>query len=167
MLPGTVAAMSGEREVRVRPASSRDWWWLTRQGLSPELIGRQYHWAEAPLQLYIAPARGTPARKGPKAVIEVDGRRAGYIGRNPLSGNLEYFLAPWARGGVGTRAITQFLATGRHGDRHRAFFVSHRNTRSREALLRAFGALGWVDGDDYRIDDGRLGWRITVRRDRA
>ncbi|HEX7132292.1 MAG TPA: hypothetical protein VF228_06930, partial [Iamia sp.] len=96
-----------ERQVVVRPATARDWWWLTRAGLAPELVGRQYHWAETPLQVLIAPARGTPLRPGPRSIIEVDGRRAGYIGRNPLSGNLEYLLARWARGGgVGTRAIT-------------------------------------------------------------
>lgn len=142
----------------------RDWTWLTRAGLSPKLAGVQYSWAELPLQLYIAPARGTAIRSGPRCIIEVDGRRAGYIGRNPLSGNLEYFLAPWARGGGnGTRAITEFLRDHRRGDRSRAFFVSRKNARSRSALDRAFTELGWREGDDVITQNGMMGQRITVR----
>lgn len=133
-----------DRRVTVRPVARGDWWWLTRAGSAPEMAGVQYHWAEAPLQLGIAPARGTAIRPGPRCLIEVDGTRAGYIGRNPLSGNLEYFLQPWARGGgTGTAAITAFLRDHRAGDRPRAFFVSAGNARSRRALDRAFAALGW------------------------
>lgn len=166
MLPGTVGPV--ERSIIVRPCTGRDWWWLTRAGFAPELAGTQYHWAETPLQLYIAPTRALAVRPGPRSVIEVDGRRAGYIGRSPLSGNLEYFLAPWARGGgVGTRAIVGFLRDQRVGDRPRTFFVSHHNPRSRAALERAMGQLGWSEGDGYTTVDGRFGWRITVDRDRA
>lgn len=150
------------RTVGVRAARAGDWWWLTRSGLSPELAGTQYHWAETPLQLAIAPLRGTSLRPGPRCVIEVDGRRAGYIGRNPLSGNLEYFLQPWARGGTGTRAIASFLADHRHGDRPRAFFVSHENPRSLAALHRALATLDWHEGHEFTTTDGRLGWRLTV-----
>ncbi|MCB0972674.1 MAG: hypothetical protein KDA97_14300 [Acidimicrobiales bacterium] len=153
-----------QRTVEVRAATASDWWWLTRAGLSPELIGTQYHRAETPLQLLIAPTRGTPLRPGPRCIIEVDGRRAGYIGRNPLSGNLEYFLQPWARGGTGGRAIEAFLAHRRRGDRPRAFFVSHRNPRSRAALERSLERLGWTDEADVTTTDGRHGWRITVHR---
>ena len=153
-----------QRSVEVRPATAGDWWWLTRAGLARELVGTQYHRAEAPLQLVIAPTRGTPLPPGPRCIVEVDGRRAGYIGRNPLSGNLEYFLQPWARGGTGGRAIEAFLAHHRRGDRPRAFFVSHANPRSRAALEGSLGRLGWTEGPDYRVVDGRLGWRITVSR---
>lgn len=156
-----------DRQVDVRKVTRSDWWWLTRTGLSPELLGVQYHWAETPLQLLIAPARGTRLRPGPTCIIEVDGRRAGYIGRSPLSGNLEYFLVSWARGGTGTVAITEFLRSHRTGDRPRAFFVSHRNARSRAALDRAFAALGWHDGIEFRTADGRMGWRITVHENGA
>lgn len=166
--PDTVAGVEGEqRRVAVRPATARDWWWLTRAGLAPELVGTQYHRAEAPLQLLIAPTRGTPLRPGPRCIVEVEGRRAGYIGRNPLSGNLEYFLQPWARGGTGGRAIEAFLAGHRRGDRPRAFFVSHRNPRSRAALEGSLRRLGWAEGADWSVADGRLGWRITVRRTEA
>jgi len=128
------------------------------------MAGVQYHWAELPLQLYIAPARGTAIRPGPRCIVEVDGKRAGYIGRSPLSGNLEYFLAPWARGGgTGTRAITEFLRDHRRDDRSRAFFVSRKNARSRAALDRAFAALRWHEGEDFTIRNGRMGQRITVR----
>ena len=151
-----------DRPVTVRPARARDGWWLTRAGLAWELVGTQYHRAEVPLQLVIAPTRGTALRPGPRCIIEVDGRRAGYIGRNPLSGNLEYFLQPWARGGTGTPAITAFLRDHRRGDRPRAFFVSHRNARSLAALHRALADLGWHEGQEFTTTDGRHGWRITV-----
>ena len=150
------------RAVVVRPVGRSDWWWLTRAGLAPEMAGVQYHWLELPLQLAIAPSRGTALRPGPRCIIEVDGRRAGYIGRSPLSGNLEYFLQPWARGGTGTRAIAEFLRHGRPGDRSRAFFVSGSNARSRTALDRAFAELGWQEGRSYTIRTTRMGEFITV-----
>lgn len=151
-----------DRNVTIRPATRGDWWWLTKEGLAPAMVGVQYHPLEAPLQLLIAPTRGTALRPGPRCIIEVDGVRAGYIGRNPLSGNLEYFLRPWARGGTGTTAIATFLRDHRAGDRRRAFFVSSKNERSRRALERAFDRLGWHEGDEYQIAPARMGWRITV-----
>lgn len=155
-----------DRTVAVRPASAGDWWWLTRAGLAPEMVGVQYHWAEAPLQLGIAPTRGSALRRGPRCIIEVDGRRAGYIGRNPLSGNLEYFLQPWARGGTGVRAIAAFLRDHRAGDRERSFFVSSKNARSRGALDRAFARLGWQEGEEFTIQPVRFGVQVTVRSER-
>jgi hypothetical protein len=152
----------GDRAVAVRAVGWTDWWWLTRAGSSPELVGRQYHWIETPLQLFIAPGRATLGPRGPAGIIEVDGERAGYIGRNPLSGNLEYFVKPWARGGVGKRAIVAFLRDHRAGDRSRRFFVSHKNDRSRAALLGAFAELGWAEGDQYTVRDGRHGSWIEV-----
>lgn len=157
-----MTAVGPERQVAVRPVGAGDWWWLTRAGLAPEMAGVQYHWLELPLQLYIAPARATAIRPGPRCIIEVDGRRAGYIGRSPLSGNLEYFLQPWARGGTGTRAIAEFLRTGRPGDRSRSFFVSRKNARSRAALDRAFAELGWEEGGSYATREVPMGQMITV-----
>jgi hypothetical protein len=148
--------------VTVRPVARGDGWWLTRAGLAPEMIGVQYHWAEAPLQLVIAPARGSAIRSGPRCIIEVDGVRAGYIGRNPLSGNLEYFLQPWARGGTGATAIEAFLRDHRGGDQARSFFVSASNVRSRRVLDRAFAALGWAEGDGFTTRTVRFGVQITV-----
>lgn len=97
-------------------------------------------------------------------MVEVDGRRAGYIGPNPLSGNLEYFVQPWARGGVGATVVAEYLAGFRAGDRSRAFFVSHSNDRSLRALTGAFDRLGWVEGTDYRIEEGRHGRRVCIPR---
>jgi hypothetical protein len=151
-----------DRSVAVRPVAATDWWWLTKEGLAPRMVGVQYHWAEAPLQLVIAPTRATGLRPGPRCIVEVDGRRAGYIGRNPLSGNLEYFVQPWARGGTGTVAIATFLRDHRAGDRSRTFFVSAKNERSRRALERAFGQLGWSEGAGYTSERGRMGWRIRI-----
>lgn len=153
---------AAERSVSVRAAVRRDWWWLTLAGLAPEMVGVQYSWPEAPLQLLIAPARGSGLRSGPRCIIEVDGQRAGYIGRNPLSGNLEYFLQPWARGGTGSRAIAGFLRDHRDGDRSRAFFVSAKNARSRRALDRAFAELGWREGDGVTTRAVRYGELVTV-----
>lgn len=139
--------------------------WLLAQGLDPRKAGEQYHWIEAPLQVVIAPARVLTAWRHPACVIEVGGRRAGYVGVNPLSGNLEYWLAPWARGGgAGTRAIVAFLAEHRGGDRGRRFHVSFANERSLRALRRAFADLGWREQDDYRIERGRHGWEVHVGR---
>jgi len=159
---GEGADASDERAVVVRRVSWHDWAWLTLQGLSARKINSQFRWYETPLQLYIAPMRATLGPAGPAAIIEVDGRRAGYIGRNPLSGNLEYFLQPWARGGVGRRAIVAFLRDHRPEDKSRMFFVSHTNERSRRALIGSFEALGWREGDQFRIEDGRFGWKIHV-----
>jgi hypothetical protein len=150
--------------VVVRAATGDDTAWLLLAGLDPEKIGRQYHWLEAPLQLYIAPARAVLGPRGPAAIVEVDGRRAGYIGRNPLSGNLEYFLQPWARGrGVGSVVIEEFLASHRPKDRQRRFVIKHGNERSMHALRRALARLGWVDGVDYWTSDGRAATSVWVR----
>jgi hypothetical protein len=150
--------------VTVRAVRPADWPWLVAVGLDPEKIGRQYHWTETPLQLWCAPGRALLARRRPAAIIEVDGRRAGYVGTNPLSGNLEYFLQPWARGrGAGPVAIAEFLAGHRAGDRARRFVVSHANPRSLAALRRAFERLGWREGSDYRVVAGRRSTSVWVR----
>lgn len=151
--------------VHVRPVRYSDALWLTKVGFDPEKIGRQYHWAETPLQLYIAPARALLGpRRSAAAVIEVDGRRAGYIGCNPLSGNLEYFLQPWARGrGAGVAAIGAFLADVRTDDKARRFMITHGNDRSVHALRRALDQIGWTEGDDYWMEGGRFELSVWVR----
>jgi hypothetical protein len=148
----------------VRAIRPDDAWWLLRAGLDPEKIGSQYHWAETPLQLYIAPARALLGPRGPAAIVEIDGRRAGYVGRNPLSGNLEYFLQPWARGrGTGSAAIAEFLARRRGADRKRRFMIKHGNDRSLRALLRALDAIGWHEGTDYWVEEGAAATSVWVR----
>ena len=151
-------------DVVVRPVSYGDAGWVLSAGLDWEKVGRQYHWLETPLQLYVAPARAVLGPRARAVIVEVDGRRAGYIGRNPLSGNLEYFLQSWARGrGIGTRAIEEFLTKHRHEDCERRFVVKHGNGRSLGALLRALERLGWSESRDYRIVEGTMATSVWVR----
>ncbi|MFZ4518544.1 MAG: GNAT family N-acetyltransferase [Microthrixaceae bacterium] len=150
------------RTVHLRRARPTDAAWLAAVGLDPEKIGSQYHLVEAPLQLVVAPARAFAAPRAPAAVIEVDGRRAGYVGPNPLSRNLEYFLQPWARGGTGTAAVTGYLRHFRAGDRARRFFVATSNERSMTVLLRACAAVGWQEGREVRIETARHGRWVWI-----
>jgi hypothetical protein len=149
-------------DVVLRRARPGDVAWLLAVGLDPEKVGSQYHWAEVPLQAYVAPARAVLAGRRPAAVVVRDGRRAGYIGPNPLSGNLEYFLQPWARGGAGATVVTEYLRRFRAGDRARRFFVAEDNERSLRTLLRAVAALGWQEGREVRIEPARHGRYVWV-----
>ena len=145
----------------LRRARADDLAWLLAVGLDPEKVGSQYHWAEAPMQLYVAPARALRALRPPAAVVVLDGRRAGYIGPNPLSRNLEYLLQPWARGGRGAAVVTTHLRDCRDRDRPRRFFVGGSNDRSLRTLRRAFDALGWQEGQEVRTEaaaHGRYVW---------
>lgn len=151
------------RRVELRPVRCADVVWLTVVGLDPEKIGRQYHWYELVLQPFVAPARALFGPRRPARVVEVDGRRAGYIGPNPLSGNLEYFLQPWARGGTGTTMVADYLRDHRQRDRARRFYVAGHNTRSLRTLLRAFEQLGWVEDRDFWIRPGPGGRLVHVR----
>ena len=148
--------------VRLRRARAADVGWLLGVGLDPEKIGSQYHWVETPLQLGVAPARALLAARRPAAVVEVDGRRAGYVGPNPLSRNLEYFVQPWARGGVGATIVATYLAGFRAGDGPRRFFVSSRNERSMRTLRTAFARLGWEEGREGRIEPAPPGSLVWV-----
>jgi len=153
-----------EREVHLATVGWGDVGWLMAAGFDPELAGVQYHWAEAPLQLVISPLRAITAPFATASLVWVDGRRAGYIGTAPLSGNYEYLLRPWARGGgVGRRMIVDFLGHHRVGDRSRAFFVSAKNPRSMTALRRSLDELGWEEGTDYDVVQVRFGQRVQVR----
>ncbi len=151
-----------EHRVALRGPRRSDLPWLAAVGLDPEKIGSQYHWVEAPLQLGIAPARALLATRRPVAVVEVDGRRAGYIGPNPLSRNLEYFVQPWARGGVGAAIVAGYLDGFRAGDRPRRFFVSSSNERSMRTLRTAFDRLGWAEGLEVRVEPASHGSYVWV-----
>jgi hypothetical protein len=148
--------------VHLRAPGAADVPWLAAVGLDPEKVGSQYHWVETPLQLGIAPARALLAPRRHAAVVEVDGHRAGYVGPNPLSGNLEYFVQPWARGGVGIEIVATYLASFRDGDRPRRFFVSSGNERSMRTLRAAFTRLGWEEGREVRTEPASHGAHVWV-----
>lgn len=154
--------------MSLRRARWRDVPWLCAVGLDPEKVGRQYHVAEAPLQLVVAPARALLAAgtRRPAAVVEVEGRRAGYIGPNPLSGNIEYFLQPWARGGTGSAVVSRYLGDFRGPDRQRRFFVAAGNERSLATLHSAFRRLGWQEHSDWWASRARHGTHVHVRATR-
>jgi hypothetical protein len=149
-------------DLLVRPCGPDDRRWLLRAGLDPEKIGSQYSWPEAPLQLLIAPWRAAVCARRRAALAEVGGRRAGYIGPNPLSGNLEYFLQPWARGGRGPSLVEGYFRLFPARDVAERFFVSAKNDRSLRALERGLGALGWSEGDGYVVTAARYGRFVVV-----
>lgn len=160
--PAAADPNGAQRQLTLRAATSADIWWLLREGLDLRKVGEQYSIWETPLQLVVAPARAllAPRRPTVAAIVEVDGRRAGYIGPNPLSANIEYFLASWARGGVGRRMIAEYLGVFRRSDRARRLFVSYHNERSKAALLGAIEQLGW--SDDVRVEAHRYGWHVII-----
>ena len=149
-------------DLHVRPCGPHDRWWLLRAGLDPEKIGSQYSWPEAPLQLLIAPWRAAVCTRRRAALAEVDGRPAGYIGPNPLSKNLEYFLQPWARGGRGAALVEGYFRLFPAREVAERFFVSAKNVRSLRALERGLGAVGWSEGDQYVVTTARFGRYVVV-----
>lgn len=139
-------------DVALRRVRLADFGWLTRIGLRREFVGVQYSWFELPLQALIAPLRALLGPFVPACVVLIDGSRAGYVGRSPLSGNLEYFICGWGQGrGAGRRAIAEFLAHHRVGDRRRKFIVRKHNKRSIHVLRGVFDELDWVEGKDYHV----------------
>jgi hypothetical protein len=147
--------------VTLRAVRLQDLPWLVRAGLSPELAGEQYSYWEWPLQPMVAPLRALLGPFVPARLVVVDGRRAGYIGRSPLSGSYEYFLQPWARGGgTGRTAIAEFLGHHRGGDRTRRLHV--KNERSYRALVGAFEDLGWQEGGQFEVRRRRHSWVVTI-----
>lgn len=146
----------------VRRCRREDRGWLLRAGLDPEKAGTQYSWAEVPLQLVIAPGRAALCTRAPAAIVEVDGRRAGYIGPNPLSKNLEYFLQPWARGGRGAATVAGWFRLFPHRAAPVRLFVSSKNDRSLRSLQRGLAQLGWADGHEYRVEPARFGRHLIV-----
>lgn len=148
-------------DVKLRPVRPKDFKWLTKTALKREFAGVQYSWIEWPLQPIAAPVRAALGPFVPACVILVDGKPAGYIGRSPLSGNLEYFLLSWAQGrGVGRKAIAEFLAHHRAGDKARKFVIRKKNKRSLRVLQGALDELGWSEKSDYTIAKKPL--RTTV-----
>lgn len=150
-------------EVKLRQVRLTDFKWLTRTALRRQFAGVQYSWLEWPLQPIAAPLRAALGPFVPACVILVDGRPAGYIGRSPLSGNLEYFLLDWAQGrGAGRKAIAQFLAHHRAGDRERKFVIRKKNKRSLRVLQGALDELGWSEKSDYKITQRLLNTTVEI-----
>lgn len=159
---GEVAAVKTPR-VQLRQVRLSDFKWLTRTALRREFAGVQYSWIEWPLQPIAAPLRAALGPFVPACIVLVDGTPAGYIGRSPLSGNLEYFLMEWAQGrGIGRKAIVAFLMHHRAGDKARKFVIRKKNRRSLRVLLGALDELDWVEGKDYRMRSNPLHVVIEV-----
>jgi hypothetical protein len=152
------------RGVVVRSVRRADVPWLIAAGLSPEKIGRHYHWMQAPLQLYVAPTRALLGPRGPAAIVELDGRRAGYVGRNPLSGHLEYFLQPWAQEcGAEATVLREFLVKHRRNDRERRLVIERGDVRALLAVEGALRRLGWVERCDYRVIEGGATTAVWIK----
>ncbi|RIK10479.1 MAG: hypothetical protein DCC49_03350 [Acidobacteria bacterium] len=150
-------------EVKLRQVRPSDFKWLIKTALKREFAGVQYSWIEWPLQPIAAPVRAAAGPFVPACVIIVDGELAGYIGRSPLSGNLEYFLLNWAQGrGVGRKAISEFLAHHRAGDKARKFVIRKKNKRSLRVLQGALDELGWSEKSDYKIVEKPLRTVVEV-----
>jgi hypothetical protein len=151
--------------VAIERPSFQDQMWLLAAGFDPEKVGSQYSIAEAPLQLIIAPLRALRARRKPAFIVRVDGKRAGYIGPNPLSGNIEYFVQPWARGGIGAEIIAAYFRRVPSPREHvLRFFVAGHNARSRRALVKALEAVNWEMESHYWIEPHGHGEVFIIRR---
>lgn len=138
---------------------------LLMSGLDRERIGVQYPEQEWLKQFRIAPLRyfnrSTRLRS---FIILVDGRRAGYVGLNPLSENIEYYLQPWARGGAGKRAVTEFLRRTLPSVRDEHAFMLPGNERSVMTFRRSLEALRLREDADfeYFTYDGGSGFRVIA-----
>ena len=156
--------MPNEREVELRPISARDLQFLVRSGLDRERVGVQYGADEYRKQYRIAPMRFfNKLTRTQSFIIWVEGQRAGYVGLNPLSTNIEYYLQPWARGGTGGRALSAFLQRSLPFEVERSAFMIGSNERSQAVMRSALvgcGLVSGVDFEEYEID----GYRgFTVR----
>ncbi len=141
----------------------RDIVFLVSSGLDRERIGVQYRDGEWYKQFALAPLRyfckGTRERS---RVIWVKGRRAGYVGLNPRSTNIEYYLQPWARGGVGRIAVGEYLRVILPSDRDEHAFMLPGNDRSVLTMRRALEDLRMIEFEDfeYFTSDGGSGFRV-------
>jgi hypothetical protein len=144
---------------------ARDVPFLLRSGLDPERRGVQYPKHEYRKQFRIAPLRYWQRRTRPLSrIIRVDNRRAGYVGLNPLSENIEYYLMPWARGGVGGRAVEAYLREVLPFDVPKHAFMLAGNDRSVNTFRAALERIGLADdaytyftypgGSGFRLEPG-------------
>ena len=154
-----------ERRVEIREIHPSDLPFLIISGLDRERRDVQYAAKEWRKQFRIAPMRYFRAETRKRSrLIVVDGRRAGYVGLNPLSRNIEYYLQPWARGGVGRRAITDYLRGLLPSAKDEHAFMLPNNDRSVQVFRRSLLALCLEEGTDfeYFTYDGGSGFRIMA-----
>ena len=154
-----------DRVVTLTRITLRDLPFLVISGLHRDRAGVQYPRSEYRKQLRIAPMRYfNRTTRAQSNIIRVDDRRAGYIGLNPLSTNIEYYLVPWARGGVGSQALDAYLrAHLPFGEAKHAFMLVD-NERSVRVFRSALDRLGMTEPDDYRYFEypGGRGFRIRA-----
>lgn len=153
------------RNVEIRPLRLSDLPFLVVSGLDRERTGLQYPADEWLKQFRIAPLRYfNKSTRSRSFLAVVDGRRAGYVGLNPLSSNIEYYLQPWARGGVGKRAVAEFLRSLLPSHRDERAFMLAGNVRSVMTFRRALESLRLSEDADYEYFtyDGGSGFRVLA-----
>ena len=87
----------------------------------------------------------------------VDAKRAGYVGLNPLSTNIEYYLQPWARGGTGGPAVEMYLRQVLPFAKKKYAFMMKGNERSVRTFRASLENLGFADGREYTYFTYRKG----------
>ncbi len=157
--------MSAEdRVVTLSRITWRDVPFLVTSGLHRERAGVQYPRSEYRAQFRIAPLRYfNRTTRTVSSIVRVDGRRAGYVGLNPLSTNIEYYLVPWARGGVGRRAIVTYLRTHLPFEEDKFAFMIAGNARSVHVFRSALHELGLSDPETFRHFEYPGGQGFKVR----
>jgi hypothetical protein len=160
-----LALMSAEdRAVTLTEITWRDLLFLVTSGLQPDRAGVQYPRSEYRAQFRIAPLRYfNRTTRAQSSIIRVDGRRAGYVGLNPLSTNIEYYLVPWARGGVGGRAVVSYLRTRLPFEHDKFAFMLAGNDRSVHVFRSALHQLGLSDPATFRHFEYPGGQGFKVR----
>jgi hypothetical protein len=160
-----VQAVEKSKKLSLTPIAVSDLPFLIISGLDRERRGVQYPGDEWLKQFKIAPMRFFNASTRRKSfIIRVDGKRAGYIGLNPLSTNIEYYVMPWARGGIGSAIIRKFLLTLLPSSRDEHAFMLSGNDRSVHAFRSGLKAIGLESESDYEYFeyDGGQGFRVIA-----
>lgn len=161
--PGTSGPAT--RQVALTAIGLADLPFLVWSGLDRERIGVQYPAGEYRRQFRIAPLRYFRSATRPSSrIIRVNGRRAGYVGLNPLSENIEYYLQPWARGGVGGAAIEAYLRATLPFPVDKHAFMIEGNDRSVAVFRAALTRIGLIDGEDFEYFEypGGSGFRVLA-----
>jgi hypothetical protein len=157
--------VADERGVSLTAITIADLPFLVVSGLDRERVGVQYPRSDYRKQFKIAPLRyfRTDTRHLSR-IVRVEGRRAGYVGLNPLSRNIEYYLQPWARGGVGRRAIEEYLREVLPFDVDKHAFMLDGNDRSVHVFRTALALLGLLEKTDfeYFVYPGGSGFRLLA-----